>query len=95
MSCSGYHQDVIVRLGGKPHHEVELDATPTVLEGVSRSALEVFLGHVLVDDVAQALGACLGRKGEAAALGARGGVRHVNAKRVETLRGNGDADATA
>ena len=94
MRGGGYCQDVLVCLGGKAHHEVELDATPAVLEGVSRSALEVLLGHVLVDDITQTLGARLGRKGEAAALGARGGVCHVNAKRVKALRGNRDADAT-
>ena len=90
-----YRQDVLVGLGGKAHHEVELDAAPPMLEGVSRRALEVFLSHVLVDHVAEALGAGLRGKGETAALGTRGGVCHVHPKGVEALRGDGHADASA
>ena len=88
-----YGQDVLVRLGGQSHHEVELELAPAVLEGVSRRRLEVLLGDVLVDDIPQTLRARLRSEGEAAPPRARDGAGHLDAERVEALRGNRDADS--
>ena len=89
----GDSDDVLIGLPRQTHHEVQLDTAPTGLERGARGALEVLLGHVLVDDVAHALAAGLGRKGEAALLLPRHGGGHVHTKGVEALRRNGDGDA--
>lgn len=55
---------VLVRLGGEPHHEVELHIAVAPLEGGAAGAQHLLLGDVLVDDVPQPLGPGLGREGE-------------------------------
>ena len=54
---------------------------------------QVLLGHPLVDDVAHALGTRLGGKGETALLLAGNQARKLDAKGVEALGGQRDADA--
>ena len=58
--------DVLVRLGRQPHHEVELDRLPALLERRAHRVQQVVFRHVLVDDVAQTLRARFGRKRQAA-----------------------------
>ena len=56
--------DVLVRLRRQPHHEVELHLLPAVTECRTARREQVLLRHALVDDIAQALRPCLGRKGQ-------------------------------
>ena len=58
--------DVLHRLGGKAHHEVELDGGVAVGKGQRAGLFDLVPGDVLIDDVAQALGAGLSGKGQAA-----------------------------
>ena len=58
--------DVLHRLGGQAHHEVELDRGIAVGKRDGAGLFDLVPGDVLVDDIAQALGAGLGRKGQAA-----------------------------
>ncbi len=57
-------QQVVVGLGGQARHEVELDLLGAGGEGAPHAGHDVLLGDVLVDHVAQALAARLGREGE-------------------------------
>ena len=87
--------DVLVGLSRQANHEVKLAAAPPRFERGIDSPEQVVLRHVLVDHVAQALRTCLGREGETALLLPRDKLGHVDAKRVETLRGKRDAHALA
>ena len=89
----GDSHDVLVALAGKAHHEVELHAVPAGLEGRLGRAIQVLLGHVLVDDIAHTLAARLGRERQAALLFAGDRLGHINAKRIQALRRNGHANA--
>ena len=61
---SGDADDILVRLSRQPHHEVELDLLPALTESRAAGIHEVLLGNTLVDDIAQALGPGLRRKGQ-------------------------------
>ena len=89
----GDGHDVLVALAGKAHHEVELHTVPAGLEGCLGRAIQVLLGHILVDDVAHTLAARLGRERQAALLFAGDRLGHINAKRIQALRRNGHANA--
>ena len=56
--------DVLVRLCRQPHHEVELHLLPSVAECRTACREQILLRHALVDDIAQTLCPCLGRKGQ-------------------------------
>ena len=66
LSGLGDALDVLHRLGGKAHHEVELDGGVAVGKGQRAGLFDFVPGDVLIDDVAQALGAGLSGKGQAA-----------------------------
>ena len=76
----GYSDDVIIRLSGKPHHEIELHAVPAGFECRRRSIDEVVLGNVLVDDVAKTLAARLGSERKTALLFSGDGFGHIDPK---------------
>ena len=59
-------EHVLIRLCRQTEHEVELDAVPAALEGDAAGMEQVFLAHVFVDRIAQALRAGLRRKGQTA-----------------------------
>ena len=88
----GDGHDVLVALAGKAHHKVELHAVPAGLEGRLGRTVQVLLGHVLVNDVAHALTAGLGRERQAALLFAGDRLGHIHAKRIQALRRNGHAN---
>ena len=82
----GDGHDVLIALTGKAHHKVELHAVPAGLEGRLGRTVQVLLGHVLVNDVAHALAAGLGRERQAALLLAGNRLGHIHAKRIQALR---------
>ena len=84
----GDGHDVLIALAGKAHHKVELHAVPAGLEGRLGRTVQVLLGHVLVNDVAHALAAGLGRERQAALLFAGDRLGHIHAKRIQALRRN-------
>ena len=88
-----YGHHVVIGLSGQTHHEVELHAVPSLEVGGAGGAVEVLLGHVLVDDVAHALASGFGREGQTALLLARHLERHVDAEGVEALGGDAHRDA--
>ena len=88
----GDGHDVLVALAGKAHHKVELHAVPAGLEGRLGRTVQVLLGHVLVNDVAHALAAGLGRERQAALLFAGDRLSHIHAKRIQALRRNRHAN---
>lgn len=92
VSQVGDGHDILIALAGKAHHEVELHAVPTSLEGRLGRTVQVLLGHILVDDVAHALTAGFGGKRQAALLFASDRLGHIHAKRIQALRGNGYAN---
>ena len=57
---------VVVGFRGQPHHEVELDLLPAVLERRVQRRVEIGFGHALVDYVAHALRPGLGRQRQTA-----------------------------
>ena len=61
----GNAEHILVRLGRKSQHEVELDRAVAAGKGAAAGGQQVLLGEILVDGVAQALRAGLGRKGQA------------------------------
>ena len=78
-------EHVLVGLGGQPAHEVELDLSPARPVRGGDGADEVVLGHHLVDDLADALGAALGREGETGATTVAGElVGEVDVEGVDT-----------
>ena len=58
--------DIVQCFGGQAHHKVELDRGVPFREGNAAAALDLLPGDVFVDNVAQALGAGFGGKGQAA-----------------------------
>ena len=61
----GNAEHVLVRLSREAQHEVELDRAVAAGKGAAAGGQQVLLGEILVDGVAQALRAGLGRKGQA------------------------------
>ena len=61
-----YSGQILLRLRRQPHHEVELHAVPTVLEGRLEGRVYRLVGDALVYHVAQPLRPGLGREGQAA-----------------------------
>ena len=85
--------DVVVGLGGQPHHEIQLAAAPAGGESGIDGGEQVVLGDVLVDDVAQPLGAGLRRERETALLLAGHELGHLHPEGVQALGGHAHAHA--
>ena len=80
-------QDVLVGLGGQAAHEVQLHLTPARAVCGGNGVDEVVLGDHLVDDLADALAAALGRERQTrAAAVARQLVGEVDVERVDARR---------
>jgi hypothetical protein len=77
---------VAVLLGRQPDHEVELEAMPAAREHPPRALLDVRLGDVLVDHVAHALRAGLGRERQPADPGQRQLVEQILVEPVRAQR---------
>src|SRR5262249_15767677 len=60
----GDAEDVLLGLAGQADHEVELQAPPSEVGEQARGVEQLLLAVLLLDDVAQALGAGLGRERE-------------------------------
>ena len=58
--------DILHGLGGQAHHEVKLDRGVARVKGDGAGLFDLVPGDVFVDDIAQALGAGLGSKGQSA-----------------------------
>ena len=74
--------NVVVFLGGQPNHEVELHLVPSTREHALGGLHELLFGDVLVDDVAHALAAGLGRERQASRALTLQVVEHVLAQPV-------------
>ena len=86
-------EDVLVRLGRQAAHEVQLHLAPAVAVRGGDGPDQVLLRDHLVDDLAHALGAALGREGQAGAAAVAGQlVRQVDVEGVHAGRGEGQAD---
>ena len=68
---------VLVLLGGQADHEVELHLRPAAREDALGGFEQLLLGDVLVDHVAHALRAGLGREGETGGAHLADLVEHV------------------
>ena len=86
---------VFVRFRRQAHHKVELDRRPAVLESVFTSCQQIFFGNALVDDVAQALGSCFRREGQAALADLLDFLGNVDRKAVDPQRRQTDTDFLA
>ena len=64
----GDSEDVLVRFGRQPDHEVELGPVPSAREHPPAGLVDVLLADVLVDDVAHPLRPGFGSEGEAGRL---------------------------
>ena len=64
--CDSFN--VLHRFGRQTHHKVELDRGVAALKRGAAGGQHLLLGDVFVDDIAQALGSCLGCKGQTALL---------------------------
>ena len=84
-------RDVLVRLAGKPDHEVELERAPTGLERAGHGVEEVLFVHAFVYGVAQVLRPRLGGERQAALLLASDQACKLHAKRVHALTGQAHA----
>ena len=81
------------RLRRKSEHEIELYTVPAALERQRRTVQDIFLGKALIDDVSEALGACLRRKGKAALLDILHLAHNVEGERVDTQGRKGNIHA--
>ena len=92
LSGLGDALDVLHRLGGKAHHEVELDGGVAVGKGQRAGLFDFVPGDVLIDDVAQALGPGLSGKGQAALAHLGGFFNEALGEVVHSQRGQRQAD---
>ena len=81
-----YSGQILLRLRRQPHHEVELHAVPSVLEGRFKRRVYRLVCDALVYHVAQPLRPRLGREGQAA-------LAHRLKPRGEAYREGVDAQA--
>ena len=89
----GNAEHVLVRLGRKSQHEVELDRAVAAGKGAAARGQQVLLGEILVDGVAQALRAGLGREGQAALAHLLQAAHDVHGKVVRAQRRQREAHA--
>jgi hypothetical protein len=80
-------------LGGKAHHEVELDQAPAEFEGAAALGQEIGLGDPLVDDPPEPFGAGLRRQGQAGLADLAEFGEHPVAQGADAQTGEGDPDA--
>ena len=85
-------QDVGIGLPRQANHEIELDLAIAALHGGTDPPQQLGVGQALVDDVPQALGAGLGRKGQARLAGPAQDVGDVLVEAVDPLTGQGQGD---
>ena len=83
--------DIVVGFGGKADHEIELATAPAGGEGRVHGPEQVFLSHLLIDDVAQALRAGFRGERQTALLAPGHQAGHVHAEAVQTLARHGNA----
>ena len=83
---------VLVRFCRQAHHEIKLYCRPAVAESVFTGLHEVFFRNALVDDVAQTLGSCFRRQGQAALTDLLDLLGNVDGKAVNTQGWQADAD---
>ena len=84
---------VLVRLRRQTEHEVELDTVPPALKGDLAGMEQVFLAHVFIDRVAQALRSGLGRERQAALAHLLQAAHDVHGEVVRAQRRQREAHA--
>src|SRR5215471_7977560 len=84
--------NILISLGGKPYHEVHLDRRPSLRECYRARIHHVFLGHILVYDIAHALRAGLGRDRETGLADPGNLARQRLRNSGGSERRNGEAD---
>ncbi len=86
---------VLIGLGGKPQHEVELHPAPTRSESGLDGAEQLVFGDVLVDGVAQALRTCLRGERQTALASLAEQPREAERERVHAQRRHRHRDGRA
>ena len=85
--------DILQRLCGQSHHEVELYHRKTAGKGDACGAHQFLFADIFVDDIPEPLCACLGCKGKAALPHALDAFHQFPGEVVHPERGQRDVDA--
>ena len=80
-------QQVLVGLGGQPHHEIKLYLAPAHGKGRVQGLPQVIFADTFVDDIAHPLSACFRRKGQARFFQLRELTSQVDAKGINSQTG--------
>ncbi len=83
---------ILIGFRRQTHHEIELDIVPAALKRDFASMQNVFFSDVLIDDIAQALCACLAGKGQAALARFLHALHQLRREAVRTERRQRQAD---
>ena len=87
----GNADNIFIGFRRQAHHKVELNLFPALLEGRSAGIHKVFFRNALVDDIAQTLRACFGRKGQTGLSDLLHLMRQINREAVNTQGRQGEA----
>ncbi len=88
----GDGQDVLVGFGGQTDHKIELDRLPAGLKGGGSRVEQILVGHPLIDDVAQPLGASFRGKRQPCFSHPLDFFRQLDAEVVDAQRGKPNRD---